>query len=134
LAAVVDNSSHERDDTGSYRIPIAVQFAWAIVLIVGMFLLPETPRYLIRSDKPDQAAVSLGMLRSLPADHPAVQEELEEIKANHEYELSLGSSSYIDCFRGHMLKRQLTGMGLQALQQLTGKSKKRDSSPLSRLL
>ena len=28
-------------DTGSYRIPIAVQFAWAIILFFGMLLLPE---------------------------------------------------------------------------------------------
>ena len=33
-AAVVNNSTHKRYDTGSYRIPIAVQFAWALVLII----------------------------------------------------------------------------------------------------
>jgi sugar porter (SP) family MFS transporter len=120
LAAIVNNSTHDRNDTGSYRIPIAVQFAWAIVLITGMLILPETPRYLIRSDKPEKAARSLSRLRRLPADHPAIQEELDEIQANHEHELSLGKSTYLDCFRGGILKRQLTGCGLQALQQLTG--------------
>jgi len=120
LAAILDNATHERQDTGSYRIPIAVQFAWAIILIVGMLLLPETPRYLIKRGRMDQAAVALGKLRRLPRDHPAVEEELAEIEANHKFELSLGKSSYIDCFRGPMRKRQLTGMGIQALQQLTG--------------
>lgn len=120
LAAVVDNSSHERQDTGSYRIPIAVQFAWSLILIGGMLFLPETPRYLIKRDKMDKAAVSLGKLRRLPPDHPSVQDELGEIQTNHQYEMSLGKASYRDCFRGGMLKRTLTGMGLQALQQLTG--------------
>ncbi|KAK0617496.1 general substrate transporter [Immersiella caudata] len=120
LAAVVDNATHERQDTGSYRIPVAVQYAWSIILIVGMLLLPETPRYLIKRDRVDKAAVALGKLRRLPKDHPAVLEELAEIEANHKYELSLGKSSYVDCFRGGMRKRQLTGMGIQALQQLTG--------------
>ncbi|KAK5188560.1 Plasma membrane low glucose sensor, partial [Cryomyces antarcticus] len=32
LAAIVDNATKDRNDTGSYRIPIAVQFAWAIIL------------------------------------------------------------------------------------------------------
>jgi hypothetical protein len=85
-----------------------------------MLILPETPRYLIKSDKPEKAARSLSRLRRLPADHPAIQEELDEIQANHEHELSIGRASYLDCFRGVILKRLLTGCGLQALQQLTG--------------
>jgi hypothetical protein len=44
IAAIVNNSTKNRDDTGSYRIPIAVQFAWAIILVGGMLVLPETPR------------------------------------------------------------------------------------------
>jgi SP family sugar:H+ symporter-like MFS transporter len=85
-----------------------------------MLILPETPRYLIRSGKPEKAARSLAKLRRLPADHAAIRDELSEITANHEYELSLGKATYLDCFRGGLLKRQLTGCGLQALQQLTG--------------
>jgi MFS transporter, SP family, sugar:H+ symporter len=44
IAAIVNNSTKNRNDTGSYRIPIAVQFAWAIILVAGMLVLPETPR------------------------------------------------------------------------------------------
>jgi MFS transporter, SP family, sugar:H+ symporter len=120
LAAVVNNATAGRDDTGSYRIPIAVQFAWALVLITGMLFLPETPRFLIKQGKKEKAAKALGRLRQLAPDHPAIQRELYEIESNHEYEMSLGKAGYLDCFRGPMLKRQLTGMGLQALQQLTG--------------
>jgi MFS transporter, SP family, sugar:H+ symporter len=85
-----------------------------------MLILPETPRYLIRSGNPERAARSLSKLRRLPEDHAAIRDELGEITANHEYELSLGKATYLDCFRGNLLKRQLTGCGLQALQQLTG--------------
>lgn len=120
LAAIVDNATKDRKDTGSYRIPIAVQFAWSLVLIIGMLILPETPRFLIKQGKPEKAAKSLAKIRRLPIDHAAIQDELGEIQANHEYELSLGKSSYIDCFRGKVLKRLLTGCLLQALQQLTG--------------
>jgi sugar porter (SP) family MFS transporter len=116
----VNNSTQHRNDSGCYRIPIAIQFAWALILIVGMAFLPETPRYLIKNGDHERAARSLGRLRRLAPDHPAIATELNEIKANHEFELSLGQSSYLDCFRGPMIKRQLTGMGLQALQQFTG--------------
>jgi len=120
IAAVVDNSTSNRNDSGAYRIPIAIQFAWAIILVIGMLILPETPRYLIRSGKLEQAARSLSRLRRLDVDHPALVEELAEITANHEYELTLGKASYFDCFRGNIGKRLFTGCALQALQQLTG--------------
>lgn len=120
LAAIVNNGTKNRNDSGSYRIPIALQFLWSIILVVGLIFLPETPRYLIKMDKYDKAAHSLGKLRRLPIDHPAIIEELNEVQANHLYEMSLGKSSYIECFKGTLGKRLLTGCLLQSLQQLTG--------------
>lgn len=120
LAAIVDYATQYRQDTGSYRIPIAVQFAWAIILIAGMLILPETPRFLIKKGQHDNAAKALGRLRRIDASHNAIQEELREIEATHDYEMSIGKASYLDCFRGPLIKRQLTGMSVQALQQLSG--------------
>lgn len=120
LASVVNNSTHSRQDTGSYRIPIAIQFAWSTILMVGMFVIPETPRYMIKKDNPTAAARNLAKIRRLPADHEAVREEIAEIQANHDYEMRLGESSYLQCFQGNLGKRLLTGCGLQALQQLAG--------------
>ncbi|KAF2273873.1 glucose transporter-like protein [Westerdykella ornata] len=120
LAAIVNNGTKDRNDSGSYRIPIAIQFLWALILVVGLLFLPETPRYLIKVDKYDKAVRSLAKLRRLPADHPAIVEELNEVQANHLYELSLGKASYADCFRGTVGKRLLTGCLLQMLQQLSG--------------
>jgi SP family sugar:H+ symporter-like MFS transporter len=120
LASVLNNATHHRNDSGSYRIPIAVQFAWSIILVGGMLILPETPRYLIKRDDTKAAALSLSKLRRLPQDHESIRQELSEIQANHQFEVSLGKSGYAECFRGSLLKRLLTGCGLQALQQLTG--------------
>ena len=120
IAAIVDYATHLRNDTGSYRIPIAVQFAWALILITGMLFLPETPRYHIKRGRHEKATISLSRLRRLRVDHPALVEEIAEIQANHEYELSVGKASYLDCFRGTLGKRLATGCLLQGLQQLTG--------------
>ena len=120
LASIVNNATKDRYDTGSYRIPVAVQFAWSVILVGGMLVLPETPRYMVKKDNLPAAIKSLAKIRRLPEDSPAVLEEIYEIQANHAYELSLGESSYADCFKGNLLKRLLTGCALQALQQLTG--------------
>lgn len=44
LAAVVDNSTTNRMNSGAYRIAMGIQFAWALILGVGLFFLPESPR------------------------------------------------------------------------------------------
>ncbi|KKA27322.1 hypothetical protein TD95_005002 [Thielaviopsis punctulata] len=121
LANVVNNATHKRDDSGSYRIPIAVQFAWSLILFGGMLFLPETPRFLVKQGKDDAAAKALSRLRRLDQDHQEIRDELAEIRANHEYEMSLRSeSSTFDALKPPMLRRLLTGVGIQALQQLTG--------------
>jgi hypothetical protein len=71
-------------DTGSYRIPVAVQFLWAIILGTGLFFLPESPRYFVKKGKIDSAAKSLASIRGQPIDSELIQDELVEIIANHE--------------------------------------------------
>lgn len=122
LAAVVNILTEGMDNRNAFRIPLAMQFIWAGVLLLGLSLLPETPRYLIKRNLHAEAASSLSRLRRLDITHPALIEELAEIQANHEYELSLGPSTYRDVFLGspHLGRRLVTGCGLQILQQLSG--------------
>ena len=120
IAAIILNATKNHNNTGAYRIPIAVQFAFSLIMWGGMLILPETPRFLIKKGNNAGAAKSLSRLRRLPIDHPALIEELAEIQANHEFEMSVGQASYLACFKKPIRKRQLTGIGLQSLQQLTG--------------
>jgi len=87
-----------------------------------MILLPESPRWLIKKERDQDAARALSRLISLPSDHPEIQAELDEIRASFQHEKQLGESSYLDCFRpaNKILFRTLTGIALQAWQQLTG--------------
>lgn len=68
---------------------------------------------------------SLSRILGAPIDSAQVNEEFAEIAANLHHERAIGATSYLDCFRngpGRNRLRTLTGMGIQALQQLTGKS------------
>jgi MFS transporter, SP family, sugar:H+ symporter len=85
-----------------------------------MCLLPETPRFLIKQGKHEKAARALARLRRLPVDHPHLVDELAEVRANHDFEMSVGKGTYADCFKGTVGKRLMTGCLLQALQQLSG--------------
>lgn len=121
-ASIVNMLTADMDGAAAYQIPLGLQFTWAVVLSLGLLVLPETPRFLIKRGLKDAAAVSLSRLRRLDRLHPALLEELAEIEANHEYELALGPATYKDVIFGtpHLGRRTLTGCGLQMLQQLTG--------------
>lgn len=122
IAAVVTYATSDFGGPSAFRIPVAIQFVWAGMLLVGLVFLPETPRYLIKCNDHAGAAASLSRIRRLDITHPALVEEIAEIEANHAYEISLGASTYRDVFAGapHLGRRLLTGCGLQMLQQLTG--------------
>ncbi|GEQ67221.1 hypothetical protein JCM33374_g885 [Metschnikowia sp. JCM 33374] len=122
LAAVINQGTHKINSSASYRIPLGIQMLWGVILGVGMFFLPETPRFYISKGKQEKAARSLSRLRKLPEDHPDLLEELKDIKAAHEYETINGKSSWMQVFstKNSQLKKLLTGVGLQAFQQLTG--------------
>ncbi|KAL2217276.1 general substrate transporter [Thermoascus aurantiacus ATCC 26904] len=131
LASCVDYGTEKRDDSGSYRIPIALQMAWALILAFGLFLLPESPRYFVKKGNLDRAAQVLSRIRGQPQDSEYIQQELAEIVANHEYELQVipqGGyfTSWLNCFKGSLFKansnvrRTVLGTSLQMMQQWTG--------------
>ncbi|KAF8757936.1 MFS monosaccharide transporter [Rhizoctonia solani] len=123
LAAIVNNATQHRDDHSAWRVPIAIQFVWAAILAGGMFLLPESPRYLIKRGRDQDAQRALARLLSLHPEDPEVETELNDIRANLRAEEELGSGSYLDCFKqgpNKILTRVMTGIFLQAWQQLTG--------------
>ncbi|KLO17936.1 general substrate transporter [Schizopora paradoxa] len=124
LAAIVNNATKNRPDHSSYRIPIAIQFIWAAILAAGMTFLPESPRYCVKNNNEEGAAVSLSRLLGLTPDDPIVQEEINDIRVNLEEEKLMGASGYLDCFKpgepNKILFRVCTGIALQAWQQLTG--------------
>lgn len=131
VAACVNYGVQDRTDTGSYRIPIGIQFAWGLILGGGLLFLPDSPRYFVKRGRVEKARQALARLRSQPADSEFVEAELAEIVANEEYERSLiPSNSWIsgwaNCFSGSVfksnsnLRKTILGTSLQMMQQWTG--------------
>ncbi|KAK5130436.1 hypothetical protein LTR08_002135 [Meristemomyces frigidus] len=131
LANCVVYATQNRLDTGSYRIPIAIQFLWAIILATGLFILPESPRFFVKHGRLEEATKALAYVRGQPQDSEYITDELAEIIANHEYEQQMiPQTSYIggwaNCFKGSVFKassnsrRTMVGILMQMMQQLTG--------------
>ncbi|KAI0444610.1 general substrate transporter [Xylaria telfairii] len=131
LASAIDYATQNRNDSGSYRIPIAIQMIWALVLASGLSFLPESPRFYVRKGKLDRAADSLCRLRGQDVESDFIKNELAEIVANHEYECSLVPeggywSTWHNCIRGSLtdgssnVRRTILGTSLQMMSQWTG--------------
>ncbi|KAL2260356.1 hypothetical protein VTK26DRAFT_5661 [Humicola hyalothermophila] len=131
LASCVVYATQSRDDTGQYRIPIAIQFVWALILGGGLLFLPDSPRYFVKKGNLDAATNALARLRGQPAESEYIQVELAEIVANEEYERQLIPSttwfgSWANCFKGSLwkansnLRKTILGTSLQMMQQWTG--------------
>jgi sugar porter (SP) family MFS transporter len=131
LASIVCNYTKNRLDSGSYRIPIGLQFAWGIILATGLFFLPESPRYFVRKGNLDRARDVLVRLRGQSPTSQFIEVELAEIVANHEIEKAAMPTttwfgSWAACFSGSIwearsnLRRTILGTSLQMMQQWTG--------------
>ncbi|EGV62418.1 Plasma membrane low glucose sensor [Yamadazyma tenuis] len=125
MASAICQGTRKMDNSASYRIPIGLQFVFTIILCSGMLFLPESPRFYVQKDKLEKALQSLSKLRKIDVSDPDLIEELVEIKASYDYEMSFGKTKWIDCFkngggRNKQVLRMLTGMGVHVFQQCSG--------------
>ena len=126
LASCVAYGTHANSDTSAFRIPIALQFLWAVILAGGLMLLPESPRYYVMKGRLDLAVRALSRVRGQPMESDWLQDELAEIQANYEYEQQVGQVTWLGCFTGGIFKRNsnarkvFIGTALQMFQQFTG--------------
>ncbi|KAF2792329.1 general substrate transporter [Melanomma pulvis-pyrius CBS 109.77] len=109
-----------------FIVPLAVQALPAVLLVGCMFLNKESPRFLAKQDRWEEATSVLSRIRHLPADHPYVQGELRDMSEQLEHErILIGGSTLKDLLREMFTipgnrKRVLISIGLMICQQMTG--------------
>ncbi|KAI1819873.1 MFS sugar transporter-like protein [Xylaria intraflava] len=109
-----------------YIVPLAVQGIPALLLFFLMLICNESPRYLARKDRWEEAKGVLRKLRQLPEDHPYLQEEFQEIanQLAHEKQL-MGDATFWSLQKEMWLvktnrHRAILSILLMIFQQLTG--------------
>ena len=63
-----------------WQFPIAFQCAFAIVLLLGILCLPESPRWLVKKGHHEQAAEVLAQLDNTTTDDVMVQTQLRQLQ------------------------------------------------------
>ncbi|KAI4113330.1 MAG: hypothetical protein LQ345_005669 [Seirophora villosa] len=64
----------------AWRFPIGFQIFFALVILLFVLQLPESPRWLVLKGKEDEALNVLGALSDLPSDDPYIWGEFQAIK------------------------------------------------------
>lgn len=85
---VVDWATAKRPDQSAYLIPLGLIYVIPAFLTVGLFFIPESPRWLILQGKHEQARKSLLRLRPDGAD---IDAEAAEINSSIEREKEMGA-------------------------------------------
>lgn len=141
IAYCVDYGTKDRNDTGAYRIPIAIQCLWALILAAGCPFIPKSPRESVYKGNHDDARRTISQMHGVDIKHPLVEYHIKEIEAKINEENAAGSG-YLQCFnfksdfktgqrtlygiqafkgisKAYTLRCSV-GMGVQSFQQLTG--------------
>lgn len=108
-------------DTIAFRLPWALQMIPAILLYLGLCFLPESPRWLAKKDRWEEASAVLALVHGKgDANSPWVEQERAEIKEAVEFERQNANVSYLELFQPKMLNRTAIGVFTQIWSQLTG--------------
>ncbi|KAE8383259.1 hypothetical protein BDV26DRAFT_287761 [Aspergillus bertholletiae] len=107
----------------AYRIPFGLQWAFVIPILLGMIFAPESPWWLVRHGRFDEAKESLRRLTSPGSeDNFNVDETILMMRHTSEVEKHLNGSglSYLDCFKGTSLRRTEIACVVWITQSLSG--------------
>lgn len=119
IMAIYNNFMSE---TWGWRLGIALQIIPCMLTIFFMvFVFPESPRYLVKVGKDEEAMVALRHLaHGTPEADKVVEFEMEQIKKEVSVEMEAGEGSIFELFHGDNVVSLLCAGGVAFSQNVTG--------------
>ncbi|CAH0056181.1 unnamed protein product [Clonostachys solani] len=111
------------NSTLEWRLPLVLSIAPSLTMLGGIFLLPESPRWLVRVNKESKATQALAALKYLPETDEAIRTEIAQIESSLEFSAH-GNTSLSQMFskddNERLLYRFCLCFALQFFQQMCG--------------
>ena len=107
--------------TKQWRVPVAIQLIPGGLMLIGLFFLTESPRWLVKKGRHEEALKSLAYIRNEPNTSPDVVHEMAEIRAAVEEELHLTEGvTWKECIAPGVRMRFVTAFVIMLCQQFSG--------------
>ncbi|KAI1212067.1 hexose carrier protein [Annulohypoxylon truncatum] len=106
----------------SWRFPLAFQCFFAILVIIPIPWLPDSPRWLVIKDRNEEAYEIMRRLAG-PQSEQETRESFQEIQQSVRHEMSLGKITVRSLFTNDSIqttRRLILGAGTQLMQQWSG--------------
>jgi len=123
IASGVLRAMLTRNDQWGYRIPFALQWMWPVPIIIGVLFAPESPWWLVRRGRTEDAKKALAVLTSSKNadDSFNLEDTIAMMVTTNELEKALESGTgYFDCFKGIDLRRTEIVTVTWVIQNLCG--------------
>ncbi|KMU85446.1 maltose permease MAL61 [Coccidioides immitis H538.4] len=118
IANGIAAATHGLDSHWAYSIPFSMQWIWPAIILSAIFFAPESPWWLVRKGRLDNAEMSLQRLASPRVDVKATLAMIIETD-RLEQEMEAGTT-YRDCFRKINLRRTEIAIGVYTIQVFSG--------------
>lgn len=104
ISSIVTHETSKIDNNNCWKIPLACIFIFPITVLLTFWLVPESPRWLVRRGKYNEAVKVLFYLNGTTPDYPAEEEATLLLQA---VENSVTQGKWGDLFKGTNKVRQL---------------------------
>ncbi|KAJ5629282.1 general substrate transporter [Penicillium herquei] len=117
ISAIMSYYTSQWDTDWSWKALVCAQWGFAIIGFVGQLFMPESPVYLVRVNKVEDARKVLNRLYSKPAD---AEGHLQRIKLTLEEAETQKRATYAECFRGTNLRRTMIAVLVFLAEPMSG--------------
>jgi hypothetical protein len=104
IGTIIDNATHDIPNRNSYLIPLGTIYIVPVFLSIGLFFIPESPRWLMLMERKEAASKAMLWMRPHPESVP---DELAEIQAAIDAEKATKENAdFLDIWRDPVDRRR----------------------------
>jgi hypothetical protein len=105
----------------SWKLPILLQVPIGLIFALGMFIFPESPRWLVLKNKPEKARRAFAKLYRVDPDSPEVTSQVLDVQVTMDEAQRLGSNAHWTViFHRKFIRRTLTALAINVGAALCG--------------
>lgn len=117
LSYIVDFLLKGLDEQIAWRLMLGLAAVPAIILFIGVFMLPESPRFLVKLNKIEDAKMVLSIIRKPEEVNDELQQILDTAKQESTINQQTSWGSLLSTKYRHLV---IAGIGVAAFQQFQG--------------